>query len=153
MSALKFQPSLVVMLNNPQGRKEVESCLADTLCEQGFVKESYKDAILAREETFPTGLDVQGINAAIPHCDPQRVNEGAMCVGVLKHPVSWQRMDDKNASCDVSLVVMLALTDPKEHLVVLRKVVKLIQGQELVRRIVDCDSSEEAFELLESALG
>ncbi len=45
-------------------------------------------------------------------------------------------MDDATQTCDVFLVIMLAITDPKEHIAMLRKVIALIQDQELVGRIV-----------------
>ena len=36
---------------------EVLSAMADNLCKRGIVKETYKKAILDREQEFPTGLN------------------------------------------------------------------------------------------------
>ena len=39
----------------------------------GFVKDTYIDAVLAREVTYPTGLQLAEIGVAMPHTDPQHV--------------------------------------------------------------------------------
>jgi PTS system galactitol-specific IIA component len=151
MPALTFTKNLVTFVD-ADSRKEAESAMADVLIAQGYAKPSYKQAILDREVNFPTGLYVGEYNAAIPHCDPENVNEGAMCVGVMKHPVTWGRMEDKNDTCEVSLVVMLAITDPKEHLEMLRKVIGLIQDQELVGRVVSSTDAAEVYDLVAEKL-
>lgn len=152
MANLTFNASLVNIIDGEHTYQEVEAILAQTLLNQGYVKESYPSAISTREENFPTGLYAGSYNVAMPHCDPENVNDGAMCLGVLKQPVAWRRMDDKNQTCDVSLVLMLAITDPKEHLVMLRKVVGLIQDQELVGKIVASNDPSEIYELTSAKL-
>lgn len=152
MSALTFNDKLVRIIDGEHTYQEVEAILAQTLLDQGYAKENYPAAIARREENFPTGLYAGDYNVAMPHCDPENVNEGAMCLGVLKSPVTWHRMDDKTQTCDVSLVLMLAITDPKEHLAMLKKVVGLIQDQELVGRIVASDDPAEIYGLTHAKL-
>ncbi len=61
-------------------------------------------------------------------------------------------MDDATQICDVFLVIMLAITDPKEHIAMLRKVIALIQDQELVGRIVQSRDAEEVYTLVADKL-
>ncbi|WP_075278852.1 PTS sugar transporter subunit IIA [Thermophilibacter provencensis] len=152
MAALTFNESLVMIIEEPLTREQAEGALADVLHEAGYVKDSYRQAILDREASFPTGLFAGDVNVAIPHCDVENVNEGAMCVGVLRHPATWGRMEDKTQTCEVSLVVMLALTDPKDHLETLRKVIGLVQDQELVARVVAAETPGEVFSLVADKL-
>ncbi len=130
----------------------IEEALAGILHEGGYVKESYASALHEREKVFPTALDVGGINVAIPHCDTEHVNRGALCVGVLKHPVTWRRMDDGSKTCEVSLVVMLALDEAHAHLEMLQKVIGLIQDQELVAAIIACDDQKKIYDLCKDKL-
>ena len=83
----------------------------------------------------------------MPHCDPENVNQAAICVGVIKNPVNWKRMDDP-----VSLVTMLALTEAHSHLEMLQRVVALIQDQELMGKIASAGSPKEVFDLVGSKL-
>ena len=152
MAALDFNQDLVTIINEPLTCTEVESRLADVPTQQGYVKDSYKQAILDREALFPTGLYVGTFNAAIPHCDSVNVNKGAMCLGVLKQPVSWALMEDTSKTCNVSLVVMLAITDPKDHLTMLRKGVGFIQDQERVGRVVASEDPAQIYALVTDKL-
>ncbi len=61
-------------------------------------------------------------------------------------------VDDATQICDVFLVIMLAITDPKEHIAMLRKVIALIQDQELVGRIVQSRDAEEVYTLVADKL-
>lgn len=38
-----------------------------------YVEDSFESAIMTREMSFPTGLELGHINIAIPHTDPQHV--------------------------------------------------------------------------------
>ena len=40
--------------------------LGSVVIKEGYAKESYVDALIAREEEYPTGLDVDGMGVAIP---------------------------------------------------------------------------------------
>lgn len=149
MAGLHFDESLVAILDGEVlDTYSVEERLAQILVNGGWVKETYPAAVHEREKVFPTALDVGGINVAIPHCDVEHVEKGALCVGVLKRPVSWRCMDDATKSCDVSLVAMLALNEPHAHLEMLQKVIALIQDQELVSKVVSAKEAHEAFALL-----
>ena len=149
MAGLHFDESLVAILGGEVlDTYSVEERLAQILVNGGWVKETYPAAVHEREKVFPTALDVGGINVAIPHCDVEHVEKGALCVGVLKRPVSWRCMDDATKSCDVSLVAMLALNEPHAHLEMLQKVIALIQDQELVSKVVSAKEAHEAFALL-----
>ena len=153
MANLQFDESLVLILDEElPDSAAVETRVAGELLRQGHVKDSYPQAILDREKNFPTALDVQGLNVAIPHCDPENVNKGAICAAVLKHPVDWYRMDDPESTCPVSLVIMLALNEAHAHLEMLQKVIALIQDQELTKQIVAAATPTEVFALTNSQL-
>lgn len=149
MANLQFDESLVLILDGEDlATLDVESTVAGELQRQGYAKDTYKRAILEREKQFPTALDVQGLNVAIPHCDPENVNKGAICAAVLKHPVDWYRMDAPDETCPVSLVVMLALNEAHAHLEMLQKVIALIQDQDLTKKIVASETPAEAYALI-----
>ena len=145
MADLSFDSSLVV-------RIDVERRLAAVLEEQGYVKDTYAQAIVDREANFPTALDMSGLNVAIPHCDVANVNKAAMCMGVLANPVDWHKMDEPDETCKVSVVCMLALTEAHAHLEMLQKVIAFVQDQELVAKVIDAKSADEAFALAESLI-
>lgn len=147
MADIRFDEKLVVF---PQGSdvESVERELAARLYEEGCVADTFADALTEREKDYPTALEVGEHNVAIPHTEAEHTKQGAICVGVLREPVSWARMDDADERCDVELVVMLALSDPHGHLEMLQKVIGLVQDQELVGKILASTAEADVVALV-----
>lgn len=153
MADLSFDSALVVRIDEEcLTCEEVERRIAGVLRERGYVKDTYAQAILDREASFPTALDMGGLNVAIPHCDVANVNRAALCMGILRHPVDWHKMDEPEETCKVSVVCMLALTEAHAHLEMLQKVIAFVRDQELVAKVIDAKTAEEAFELVGTLL-
>ena len=131
---------------------EILSYLADTLKENGFVKDGYKEAILVREEEHPTGLPAE-VKIAIPHCDHTLVNEAAIAIGILNNTVEFKAMDDPSLGLDVGIVMMLALDEPHGHIEMLQKIIKLIQSPEDLKSISSSENDEETKIIIEKYLG
>lgn len=152
MAEISFDESLVVVIDEPGSCTDVEKQLAGVLFESGYVRESYAQAIVDREASYPTGLEFGEHSIAMPHCDIQHVNSPAICMAVLKKPVAWHRMDDPESTCNAELVIMLALNEAHAHLEMLQKVVALLQNQDLVAEIVSSGSAAEAYSLAKDQL-
>lgn len=61
MADLSFDSALVVRIDEEcLTCEEVERRIADVLRERGYVKDTYAQAILDREASFPTALDMGG---------------------------------------------------------------------------------------------
>ena len=147
MAGAKFNESLVLDFENPESTAQVEDVLARHLYKLGSVKESYMGALAEREKNYPTALEVGEINVAIPHCDAENANEAAVCVGILRKPVDWRRMDDPDATTPVRLVFMLALNEAHSHLEMIQKIIGVIQDQEFAKKLAE-SNTHEAYELL-----
>ena len=152
MSSIAFNESLVLTFDKPMTDREVLSAMTDYLCGKGIVKDTYKEAILEREQSFPTGLKTGGINVAIPHADICHVNQASICVAILKTPAPFRAMDEPDNDVPVSLVIMLALTEAHGHIEMLQRIVKLIQDQEEVRRIVEAGSPAQVSTIIKKYL-
>ena len=152
MAEISFDESLVVVIDEPGSCTDVEKQLAGVLFESGYVRESYAQAIVDREASYPTGLEFGERSIAMPHCDIEHVNGPAICMGVLKKPVAWHRMDDPESTCNAELVIMLALNEAHAHLEMLQKVIAFVQDQELVAKVIEANTADEAFALAEPHL-
>lgn len=137
MSRIALDESLILKYDQLMTDREVLSAMADYLCKKGIVKSSYRQAVLDREISFPTGLKTGGINVAIPHTDVCHVNQEAICVAVLKPPALFRAMDEPDRGVEVNLVIMLALTEAHGHIEMLQRIVKLIQNQEDIKNIIE----------------
>lgn len=150
--SILFDQSLILRIDGAKTCTEILEKMCDYLCEKGIVKETYKQAILDREANFPTGLNVGGINIAIPHADVCHVNEASLCVGILDAPVDFHAMDEPDDLIPIYLVIMLVLTEPHGHIEMLQKVVALIQNQEEVKKIISAENNAEVEALIKKHL-
>jgi PTS system galactitol-specific IIA component len=144
---ISFDENLVLFIDGAQTVAEVEGELSRVLHEKGCVKSSFANAICEREAEYPTALEVGVHNVAIPHCDAEHTIKGSLCIGVLRPSVTWKRMDDADESCEVELVIMLALQDSHDQLEMLQKVISLVQNQSLINQIVSTDTATQVVQL------
>jgi PTS system galactitol-specific IIA component len=121
----------LIMLGLDAGKNEdVLAQMAQVLQQQGYVKESYKEAVIARERIFATGLPTESYGVAIPHTDIVHVAEPAICVARLKNPVDFVIMGEEEATVPVNLVFMLAMKEQHAQLDLLQKLMAILQDQE-----------------------
>lgn len=128
-------------------RDELLHEMAAYLLEKGYVKEGYAEAVIARENIFPTGIPCEPISVAIPHCDRGFVNDTAVLVAKLAQPVTFNRIDDPDDTVDVDLAFMLAVNSDEGQLEMLGKIMDLIQNEELVRSVRDAATPDEISRL------
>ncbi|WP_040213446.1 PTS sugar transporter subunit IIA [Clostridium polynesiense] len=131
---------------------EVLKFLSSELVSKGYVKEEFQNAILEREKQYPTALPSQEIIIAIPHADHTLVKKAAIAIGMLKNPVEFRSMEDPDKKLMVNMVIMLALDQPHGHIEMLQKIVKLIQNQEVLKKIMAATTKADAMNMLEPFL-
>lgn len=148
MSDILFDESMILELEDVNSNTQALTLLTDYLLEKGYVKEGYKEAILEREASFPTGLSTGAINIAIPHADTSYVNQAALCVGISKKPVKFSAMDEPDHQIDVNIVIVLALKEAHGHLEMLQKVVELIKDQDNLKSIVTANDKEPVYNMI-----
>ena len=103
-------PECILMGVEGETKEDVLHQLFEVLYQNGKVKESFYDAILAREKNYPTGLEVETCNVAIPHVTPEHVTSSAVGIAILKQPVEFERMDG-DGSVSVRVIFNIALSE------------------------------------------
>ena len=134
--------------NNLKNNKEVLSNLADYLIEEKMVKKSFKEAILEREKSYPTGLQFDGYGIALPHTDSEHVIKSQIAIMTLEKPVKFIEMASTDKEIDVKTIFMLALKDSNQHIKILQKVMELLQDKEAMSKIESFDDSKESVDKL-----
>lgn len=133
-------------------RKELLEKVAMELEAKNFVKPSYKEALLARELKYPTGLPTEVIKVAIPHTDPEHVNRSVISITKLKNPVQFHEMGNHDQLVEVEIVFTLALNDSKNHLDVIQKLIGLFSNQEIMWKLKQASSKQELLDVVHQAI-
>lgn len=152
MNNLYIDKGLIEMDLDLKNKVEVIERLSDIFESENIVKKSYKDAVLKREEEFPTALKSKNIAFAIPHTDPKHVNKAAIAMARLKEEVDFVSMENYDKTLGVKLVFLLAITDPSKQVKILQKLIKIMQSKKLVEEIINSKNKEELAKILEENL-
>ncbi|MFO7343317.1 MAG: PTS sugar transporter subunit IIA [Bacillaceae bacterium] len=150
--ASMFHEDCVLLNIEAYDKYEILSKLSDTLYRRGFVKDTFKQAVIGREEKFPTGLRPSSMGVAIPHTDAVHVNQTSVGVAVLKNPVRFSLMGSQGENVPVSIIFMLAMGDGQKQLEMLTKLIEFFQREEELKKMQRMTSEKEVVTFLESEL-
>lgn len=123
--------------------QEVIQRVGTILFENGFVKDTYVQGVLDREEIFPTGLQVKGAGIAIPHTDSEHVNKSTLGVATLSKDVEFRAMAEPEKIIPVSIVMMLAVADKNKVVPVLTKIINILQNESAIAALKNATSNSE----------
>ena len=115
------------------------------LFDNGYVKDTYIDAVVAREADFPTGLHLDGIDIAMPHTAGIHVNTPAVCVAKLAKPVVFSHMGDPDTKVDATLLFMMAIKDPDAQIETLQAVMGVFTNKEAIAELNAANTEVELF--------
>lgn len=123
-----LDPQAILLGINAKTNEEVIRLLADRLHSLGYVKDTYADAVVKREQTMPTGLPLEREdNVAVPHTDPEHVLKAGVALATLQTPVNFANMEDPDEQVPVGYVFLLAINDKDRQIDTLQQIMGLIQ--------------------------
>lgn len=114
---------------------EVLSYVSNLLIESGSVKESFKKAVIEREQIFPTGLLFQDYGIAIPHTDTEHVNYSQLAFVSLEKPVKFRQMAT-GEEIKVDMVLMLALKEAHAQVEMLSQLIEFFQKKDTIHQLL-----------------
>lgn len=125
---------------------EVIHHLGEKLMDAGFVKDSFIEAAIIRENTLPTGLSLEGdIHVAIPHTDIIHVIRSGVAMATLAKPVIFQNMVMLSESVSVSIVFLLALDQPHAQIEMLQEIAEILQDPVMLQRLIEAKEVQDVI--------
>ena len=119
----------------------------------GYVRDSWIEATIEREQAFATGLPTPGIGVAIPHADVEHVLRQAIAVGVLERPVDFGEMGGSpDSTVPVRIVCALAVVHAESVITVLQRLVAVFQQPDILIQIAGAQTSAEVVTIFERHL-
>lgn len=132
--------------------EEALRVMAGLFVAEGVAKDSYPDAVVRREAQYPTGLPAGAFDIAVPHTFAEHVNEPAMGICILREPVEFRQMGSPDIMLHPRLLFMLAITDPKDQILLLRRIMKLIQNDSALNQIIAARSAADVYAIVNPLL-
>lgn len=128
--------------------EDVMDQVGEAFIQEGYCKDTYKEALKMREAEYPTGLDIDGLGVAIPHTDVSHVNKQGTAIAVLKKPVTFVQMGTDDETTEVRLVFMLAVKEPSTQIDKLQAILAIIQDKEALKKLLEVKNKKEIIEII-----
>lgn len=135
--------SLIVPHLEARDAADAIRALGTLLYQQGYVRDTFVEAVLEREKSFPTGLPTAEIQVAIPHADVEHVVKPGIAIGVLEEPVEFGEMGSEDQKVRVKIICMLAVRQSETLVSLLKSLVGMFQDVDFLRRIVNAGDAVE----------
>ena len=139
-----FRPELVFFDFEATDEWDFFKKMSDTLKEKGYVRDSWHDAICAREKSFPTGLQFEKIGIAIPHVDPENNVKPYIAIIKPKAPIDFAPMADMvDHPVHTELIINLGLlAHAEDQVAVLQAMMGIFMDEEAMAEIMAQDTPE-----------
>ena len=109
-------------------------------------KESFKNAVLEREELVRTGI---GLGVALPHTKSKDIEEFFIVIGINKEGIDWDAIDRN----PVGIVFLIggpeAEDSQKEYLQIVSKLMLLIKNKERRISLLNSENAQEIADIFE----
>lgn len=119
----------------------------------GYVRPSFRQAILKREEKYPTALPTAPEAIAIPHSDIEHVITPFIAVTRLATAVEWHEMGNNDATHPVRYIFMLGFTHDDGHVKVLQLLLKNFMAPHYMERLNTATTETDFFAAVRSLDG
>lgn len=123
------------------------------LLDSGHVKDTYVDAVCQRETEYPTGLQLKNMGVAMPHTAGVHVNDPAVCVVRLNHPVTFFHMGEPETAVEVKLMFMMAIKDPDAQLDTLQQVMGVFTNDRAMDEFMQASDEPSLYQVAKTYIG
>lgn len=115
------------------------------------VRPGYTQALIHREQAFPTGLPTEPYGVAIPHADGEYVLRPGLAVCTLKRAVPFREMGNPQNVIGVKLAILIALPLAQQtaQVNVLQWLLSLIQHQPFLEDIAQCGQPSQVLQVFQ----
>lgn len=124
--------------------------ISELLTKNGHIKMAYSDDVIKREKEYPTGLPTEGVKIAIPHATSDAIIDSTIAFATLKSPVVFQNMGDESESLDVEMIFLIANSAAAEQTVILQSLMINFSDEDVLMKLKNVQSVDEAAELIYS---
>ena len=138
-----FREDLIWLDQEVESQHSFYRKMGEKLYKRGLVEETFGQALIDREQVFPTGLKTDAFEIAIPHTDVEHVREVFIAFVRFKETVPYSHMGEPELTVNAKFAFVLGIKDPKKQIEVLSTLVKLISDGETMGMLKRLKSTAE----------
>ncbi|MDF7638596.1 PTS sugar transporter subunit IIA [Lactobacillus sp. ESL0791] len=144
-----FDKKLIFWNISASDRDDLYRKVSTRLQNLGVVKESYYSTLCKREDEFPTGVKTQYLPIALPHANPENVNQAFIAVVQTNKDIAMKQMGTNEDEVTKNFF-FLGIVKEKQSLQVklLQRFMQLMNDEEFVDKFKNLTNSDDVYEYL-----
>jgi galactitol PTS system EIIA component len=147
-----FNKDLIDMHVAVKDEQQLFDLIGIRLIEKNMAKLGYISGLEKRELAYPTGLQFPDLPLALPHVDPEYIQQPFIYVVRNNCQINVKQMGD-SAEMKSANFLFLGLKDGAKQPELLAKIMQAFQDGKFVEQYVDTDSNDGMYQLLISKFG
>lgn len=142
-----FDERLILLNVETKDRTEALSLLASRMVQYDYTKPQFVDAIIKREEMFPTAINAP-IPFALPHVEYDYTIKEGFGLAFLSSPVLFKEMGNPDHEMPIKIILMPALLSDGKLGKILSQLLELMKDTKFIRKLLAAKSASEIRNLL-----
>ena len=147
-----FREDLVQMKGVFANQEALFEGIFKDLLKKSLVEQTFLKAVKQREESYPTGLQLENMSIAIPHTDVEHVIEPFVYVYKLEQTVRFIQMGTNDVPVDAEAVLVLGIKEPKEQVGMLSGLMAMFSDQAFIQKFKEAETEREVIQLLKQQM-
>lgn len=148
-----FRKELVFIDMDIKDREDMFRQLGAELEKQGYIKDTWLDAVMTREKNYPTGLHCPSADIAIPHTDPENLNKAYIAVIKPSAPVDFEPMGGIGDTVHAKYIINLGVMRHGGQVEVLQALMQIFMDEDATADILSQSTPEGVIEAITSRFG
>lgn len=143
-----FSEELVFLEPEIRTQQELFQWFFHHMQAEGYVKNSYYQSIIMREQKYPTGLQTSTIGVAIPHADAENLEKPFIAVVRPCRSIAFEPMGSAEETVQAELIFMLGVLKNGEQVIALQNLMGLLCNEEAVRGLLKAENAEKIIRII-----
>lgn len=143
-----FYRNLIDLNISVKTEEQLFDLIGSRAIQLNFAYLGYISNLEKRELSYPTGLKFPQISLALPHVDPQYVNNPFIYVARTDQPLKLKQMGD-SSEMTANNFLFLGLKNGERQPELLAQIISAFQAKNFVKQFKETKSTEDMLQLLE----
>ncbi|MCM3726589.1 PTS sugar transporter subunit IIA [Neobacillus cucumis] len=122
------------------------------LNEKGYVTANFKEALISREEKYPTGLRTEPYHVAIPHTDPENIIKPFIAMIRPEQKIEFFEMGTDDQTVQAQLIFVLGLKKGGSQVALLQKLIDMFMNKDVMDQLLIETEKTQILSILETSV-
>jgi PTS system galactitol-specific IIA component len=146
METSLLSPELTFVGLEASDRWDFFTKLGEKLNAAGKIKPTWFDAIVEREKNYPTGILFEGGAVAIPHTEPENLEEPYIAIVKPAHPIVFEHMAGMGPDVEAQLIVNLGIQHEGGQVAMLQALMGMFMDKAVIDELLAIDEPQALYE-------